>query len=136
LDFVCGQPDRHAQNVMVDPDGEVRLIDAGSAFAGANFNPAFDKNSFVPYYLRAWAPEEGFNGMSPAERLRYLPRVAPHVREDLTRWLDGLDAGMLEAMLREYGIQPGPTMDRLRRLKDMAKLSGPDEAINRLWVTE
>jgi hypothetical protein len=63
LDFVLGNPDRHAGNLMVRDD-DVKLIDHGSAFAGTAFDPANDKYSFTPYYLRAWSDGK-FSTMSP-----------------------------------------------------------------------
>jgi GNAT superfamily N-acetyltransferase len=55
LDYVLGNPDRHSQNIMVDPDNKsVKLIDHGSALAGPSFDPSEDSNSFIPFYLRAW----------------------------------------------------------------------------------
>ncbi len=52
LDYVLGNPDRNSGNVMFC-QGEVKLIDHGSALAGIDFKPAHDKFSFVPFYLRA-----------------------------------------------------------------------------------
>ena len=47
--LVAGSPDSHGSNLLVGPAPEhyVALIDHGSAFAGPDFNPGRDKNSFV-----------------------------------------------------------------------------------------
>jgi 8-oxo-dGTP pyrophosphatase MutT (NUDIX family) len=134
LDYLLGNPDRHAQNLMMSsgPNPDISLIDHGSAFAGINFDPARDHDSFVPFYLRAWTGKS-FNGMDVREKLSYMPKVGPAVQQDLRRWLDGIHADDLAVIMHRYGINPQPTLDRLAKLKG---IDGPvDEAINRLWVT-
>lgn len=135
IDYVLGNPDRHAQNIMVGPQQEIKLIDHGSAFAGEGFNPAFDRNSFVPFYLRAWGPEEGFNGLSVQERLRYLPVPHQQGEDKLRAWLDALDDTALEAILTQYGIDPEPSLERFIKLRTMAETARVCDSINRCWVT-
>lgn len=134
LDFLLGNPDRHAQNLMMSsgPNPDVSLIDHGSAFAGINFDPARDHDSFVPFYLRAWTGRK-FNSMDVAEKLSYMPKVGPTVAQDLRRWLDGIHGDDLASILHRYGINPQPTLDRLAKLK--AQEGSVDEIINKLWVT-
>ncbi len=134
-DYILGQPDRHGQNVMVDKDGTVKLIDEGSAFAGNEFDPGLDKNSFVPYYLRAWHVDPSFNKLSVDEKLRYMPRVGQTVARSLREWVDTLSASSLGELLQRYEIDPGPTLDRLARVKSAAASNHLDHAINHLWVT-
>ncbi len=133
LDYVLGQPDRHGMNMMAGPRGDVWLIDHGSALAGRDFDPAKDKNSFIPYYLRAWVPRGlNFNTLSAEDRLRYMPRLGPDGRQTVAVWLHGLHAEDLEAVLTRYGIDPGPCLERLARLKSRP---GPvDDVLVRTWL--
>lgn len=132
LDFVLGNPDRHGMNLMMSPEGELKLIDHGSAFAGIDFDPSRDENSFVPFYLRAWAPAR-FNALSAGEKLKLMPTVSHNVEKLLRRWVAALDAQALGSLLQEYGIDPEPSLARLERVRNS---EGPiDQAMNRLWVT-
>jgi hypothetical protein len=133
IDFILGNPDRHGQNLMVSEDDSIKLIDHGSAFAGTEFDPAHDQNSFVPFYLRAWVPQKKFNKMPASEKLRVMPTVNVHVRETLKAWVDGLDGSQLADILAKYGIDSSACLARLNRVKALA--ADIDEAINRLWVT-
>lgn len=135
LDFVLGNPDRHGDNLMIDEDDKtLGLIDHGSAFAGDHFDPAFDKYSFVPFYLRAWNPDS-FNRVSPSEKLKRMPTVSNQIKQELRAWLDGLHADALQGTLERYGIDPQSSVKRLAKLKVMASRMAVDDAINRLWVT-
>lgn len=135
LDYVLGNPDRHGDNLMVSEDGNLlALIDHGSAFAGKDFDPAYDKNSFVPFYLRRWAGPK-FNQLSMPEKLRRMPTVSKGTQEELKAWLNGIHADQLEGLLIRFGIDPAPTLARLAKLKAMADTMPVDEAIDRLWVT-
>lgn len=133
LDFVLGNPDRHANNLMIHGD-DVKLIDHGSAMAGPAFDPAHDQYSFVPYYLRAWAPTK-FSKLSADEKLKYMPRVGRHAEEGLRGWLDSIHAEDLDRVLHRYGVDPEPAKARLAKLKAMATQGPVDLAINQLWVT-
>lgn len=135
LDYVLGNPDRHGQNVMVDGD-DVRLIDHGSAFAGPAFDPANDKKSFVPYYLRAWAPQgQSYNQLPVEDKLKWLPRVPESVEKHLRAWLGSLTPGVLEAICSRYGIDAQFDLARLAKLKEAAAAAPVDAAVNALWVT-
>ena len=126
VDAVLGNADSHANNLLVNNEGDVRLIDHGSAFAGPDFDPANDKNSFVPAYLREWAPhEKNFHSLSSEEKLSYLPHVETKVNVRLAAWIAGLSSGLLESLLLRYGINPGPTLARLAKLKEMAARGPP-----------
>lgn len=134
LDAVCGNPDRHGANEMMNPDKEFRLIDHGSAFAGDGFAPAIDQDSFIPYYLRVWAPQKAFNKMTPEGKLHFLPRVSSSVANMLLGWLQRLSEDELAAELQRYGIEPEPALTRLRHFKGVSEQGLPvDEAVNRFW---
>lgn len=138
MDFVLGNPDRHADNLMLSPDRDLlALIDHGSAFAGPHFDPARDANSFVPFYLRAWAPMDNtrFNKLRVEQKLRYMPTVSAHMKDELRTWLNDIHADHLEGICHRFGIPPQPQLDRLAKVKVLASSMGVDEAINRLWVT-
>ena len=134
LDAVLGNPDGHAGNLMVRArDGDVKLIDHGSSFAGRGFDPAHDQDSFTPYYLRAWAPA-GFRDLPEEEQLRSMPRSPRSVEEDLRGWLGGLRGEDLDRVLLRYGVDPAPCRERLAKLEVLAAQYPVDEAVNRFWV--
>jgi hypothetical protein len=134
LDAVLGNGDSHGQNLMFDDSGDVKLIDHGSAFAGPSFDPANDKNSFIPYYLRAWAPPDvNFTALHPEDKLRYMPRVPAAVARRISSWVMELDANALEAICCRYGVDPRPTLSRIAHLKAACSRMPADEAINRFW---
>ncbi len=139
VDFVLGNPDRHANNLMSDSDeppgqADVKLIDQGSAMAGPDFDPAHDQNSFVPYYLRAWAPI-AFNRLTTEEKVRVMPRLSSQSEAELRGWIDGLHADDLQLILVRYGVSPGPALARLAKLKALSAEFSSDEAVDKLWVT-
>lgn len=131
---VLGESDGHSNNVMVDGEGHVKLIDHGAAFAGPDFDPGNDQNSFIPAILRAWAPT-AFSKLSPEDKLRYLPRVSAGIAEQLKSWVNGLHAEELEHTLLGYGIDPSATLTRFHRLKAAVIDQPLDAAVNRFWVT-
>lgn len=135
LEYVCGNPDSHGTNLLVNHEKlEVKLIDHGSAFAGSEFDPGHDKASFVPCYLRAWAPIR-FNRLSLESKLAHMPEVSPSVRTRLKKWVEGLDVHQLESILSRYGIDPAPTLARLAKVKEETAELPVDVVVNRLWVT-
>ena len=134
LDAVLGNPDRHADNILVsENDKMAALIDHGSAFAGESFAPAYDKNSFVPYYLRAWAGPK-FNSMPTEKKLAAMPEAPNDVRDELKSWLDGLDEAKMQGICHRFGINPEPSLKRLERIKRLAEVMPVDQAANRFWV--
>jgi hypothetical protein len=138
IDYVLGNPDRHANNMMADSEepagqADVKLIDQGSAMAGRDFDPAHDRNSFVPFYLRAWAPL-AFNHLSVDEKLHVMPQLHGETEADLRGWIDGLHAHDLHVLLTRYGINPDPAVARLAKLKMLVAEYPADEAVNRVWV--
>ncbi len=134
LFFVLAETDGHAQNCMLNAENDVQFIDHGAAFAGPDFDPAHDRNSFVPCFLRQWAPK-AFNGLSVEQKLEYMPKVNTRIRAELKAWLDSLHADALEHTLYRYGIDPSACLARLAKVKTLATEMPVDLAINRLWVT-
>jgi hypothetical protein len=132
LDFVLGNPDRHAQNLMVK-DEDVKLIDHGSAMAGEAFDPAHDRNSFTPFYLRAWASGK-FSVMDAQAKLKTMPRLGRDAEQRVRAWFDGLHGEDLDKVLLRYGVNPAPARERLAKLKAMSVSMPIDEAINKVWV--
>jgi hypothetical protein len=131
-DYLIGNPDRHGDNVMRRDDNVV-LIDEGSALAGASFDPARDKNTFVPYYLRVWS-DPAWDRLTAEEKLRSMPRVSADVRKQLVEWLTGISHKDVDRVLLSYGVDPGPALMRLGALH-WALMSMPaDLAINGQWV--
>lgn len=133
LDFILGNPDRHGQNIMISKEGKLMLIDHGSAFAGSDFDPAYDQNSFIPYYLRAWTPEKvNFNRLTRQEKLKYMPVLAKDAKDAFLSWIRGLHEHVIEETLTKYGIDPGPALYRLGQIKMAAE--DKDLAILQLWA--
>lgn len=135
LDAILGNPDRHARNIMAGPRGEIMLIDHGSAFAGSDFDPAGDRDSFVPYYLRAWYPNVNFNRIDASERLQLMPRVDQQTADVLKIWLENILPVQIERILKDYGINPEPVLERLEQLRFAIKAKPVDQAINEFWAT-
>lgn len=156
LDLVLGNADDHMGNALtesvlpnrerhyhheplrteVTPDRRpVALIDHGSAFSGPAFNPAHDQSSFVPGFLRAWAPHVNFNALPQEEKLRFLPRVDRDTERKLKTWLGSLDLEGMTSICVRYGINPKPQLDRMTKLRALAANDSADLAINKLWCT-
>jgi hypothetical protein len=132
LDFVLGNPDRHAQNIMVDKHGHIRLIDHGSAFAGPSFSPAHDKNSFVPYYLR-FRYGGNFNTLPMKGKMEAMPRLNQEQERAFKLWLEQIDKHRLTQTLQSYGINPKPALARLAQLQ-LNEGEPADVTVNRAWA--
>lgn len=117
IDYLLGQPDRHAGNIMMDNAFNVKLIDHGSAFAGIAFDPAGDSKSFVPYYLRVFSPRK-FTMLTPSERLKTLPFLSKFDDDLLKYWLDDLSEGKILNLYNEYGINSEPFIERLKIIRN------------------
>lgn len=136
LDYILGNVDRHGQNEMISPEDNIKLIDHGSAFAGPDFDPGKDKNSFIPYYLRAHVGPEQWRTMTGEEKLHAMVTVGPRIEDELKAWLSSLDGQAATGTMVKYGVDPGPTIQRLARVKGLLGKSGSlSENINRLWLT-
>lgn len=132
IDYILGNPDRNSGNVMFC-NGEVRLIDHGSAFAGVDFKPGHDKFSFVPFYLRALAAGD-FNKLSPEQKLRSLPRLSAVLEGEFKHWLISLDSGLMSKLLIINGVDPVASLARLELLKDALDYQPADLAVLSNWV--
>lgn len=130
FDWVIGQTDRHAGNVMLNGQGELRLIDQGSALAGPKFDPGNDPNSFTPYYLRAWAPK-GFTKLNKHEKFQYLPKLTPEIDVQIKSWIKNVQYIKLQHLLAEYSIPEHVFLARLKLFQDH---QGPLWLfVNKLW---
>jgi hypothetical protein len=135
LDGVLASVDRHGNNLMINDEGHVALIDHGSSFAGFSFNPGNDDNSFVPYYLRVWGPDKGWNKMSKDQQLASLPRLPDAMDEVLKKGVLRLDIHDLSEVLLRYGINPAPSVARLKKVQSFAeKPSNLSVGLNRMWT--
>ena len=136
LDYVAGNPDRHGNNLMVGPADEgnkVGLIDHGSAFAGPSFDPGNDQDSFVPYYLRAWAGP-GFHGLAREEQLNQMPVLSGEADDSLREWVDSINPAELEQVLIQYGLDPGPAKARLAKIQSDPIADNMSRHINQCWL--
>ena len=132
MDYILGNPDRNAGNIMAS-NTVIKLIDHGSAFAGASFNPPLDKYSFIPYYLRAVCPS-GFSTMLISDKLRYMPRMKPEDNERVKEWLVKLDPNLLKTVIEGYGIDSSPELQRLAKLQESCQTQPADLAILSAWI--
>lgn len=130
LDYVLGNPDRHGSNILVDPDtGKMVLIDHSSAFAGENFNPGKDVNSFVPFYLRFNAPNN-FQTLSAADKYKLMSRPTAKDEERFKAWLRSFNRVLFYDAVGRYGIPTEPIRQRF----EMVIASGnPVDYVNRMW---
>jgi hypothetical protein len=132
LDYILGNPDRHAQNIMVGDNGHVVLIDHGSAFAGSDFSPGTDENSFVPFYLR-YATSK-FNTLNVQQKLQTMPSLDFRTEENLYKWIQSISSESVRDILLKYGIDPTET---LKRIKIVQELPRPiDQSLNKLWLSK
>jgi hypothetical protein len=131
LDFVGGNPDRNAGNLMASGD-TVKLIDHGSTFAGAHFDPAKDGISFTPYYLRPGV--KGFQDLTAEQKLRVMPRLTHQNEHEFKKWLSALIPSTLTQCLTQYGIESSPSLARLRRLQEATAYQSADLAVLSAWV--
>lgn len=134
VDWVFGNTDRHANNIMVNEDqSDLKLIDHGSAFAGAHFDPAHDSKSFVPFYLRAWAQDKNWAELNAEEREDEIPRMNAKDTEDFGKWIDSINEAEIAQIMQQYGIHPEASMARLQKIKAVAPELRADVLIG-LWV--
>lgn len=116
LDWILGNADRHANNIMIKGD-TIKLIDHGTTFAGIDFDPAFDlKKSFIPFYLRAWS-RFNFTQLEPKDRLAQMPTMDHEVNQKFGQWIESLPEDKFRQVMEQYGINPEPSLMRLRDLK-------------------
>ncbi len=132
FDYIIGQTDRHAGNIMTR-GADIKLIDHGAAFAGPDFNPALDQMSFVPFYLRALAPAN-FGDLPPGDKLKALPRIGASAESNLRKWLGSIDTAKLISALQGFGVDPDPSISRLRSLQAACGHTPADLAVNGAWV--
>lgn len=131
MDWIMGNPDRHANNLMISEDhSDLKLIDHGSAFAGPSFDPAHDPKSFTPFYLRAWTARN-WSEMSDEERLDEMPRLNSQMADEFSKWLADINEAEITQILGSYGLNPHPTMDRLKALKSA---ENPAEQLMENWA--
>lgn len=130
IDMFLGNPDRHDSNIMANSDGRVVLIDQGSAMAGRKFNPAKDPNSFVPYYLRVWGPDD-FMKLHSIEKLKALPKLSLDIDNQLKDWIKSINIQKVFEVFDEYKINKEPFIERFNMI---ANYPGPVYiALNRFW---
>ena len=133
IDYVLGNPDRHAANEMIEPKGQIRLIDHGAAFAGVHFAPGTDTDSFVPFYLRYLAGDN-FYEMDEEQKLESMPHLPDADDRVLAQWIRDLDSGSLRHLLMKFGINPDPSLARLKKIQDLETDESVSGQLNRLWL--
>jgi hypothetical protein len=132
LYWILGETDAHSSNIMYSKeDQRCVLIDHGASMAGVNFNPAFDENSYIPFFLRAFAGNK-FKTMSPVEKAAVMPRCPDSIEALLEQWVESLSSQKIAAILRKYEIDSTPMLARLNQIKNAPKPLW--QSINRLWA--
>lgn len=117
MDYILGQTDRHAGNLMMDEGFRVRFIDAGSSFAGPSFNPDLDPKSWVPFYLRVLSPRK-WSTLTQKEKFNFLPKLSADADRHLKGWIDSLDIDRIVELLNIYQLKAEFVVDRIEKLKD------------------
>ncbi len=134
VDFILGNPDRHAGNILINKEGDIKLIDHGSTFAGPSFDPANDSKSFIPAYLRAWY-SDNFIKLTPEQRLSHMPSCPRQAEESYDVWLDSITVEDISKLLDEYGIIDRASIQRFETLRGIPH-SERIESLLRFWAGE
>lgn len=129
--YVLGDADSHGNNVLTD-GSSIKLIDHGSSFGDMQFDPAHEKNVFVPYIMRAW----GFkDSMSPDDKYMAMPKIdSEEVEQKVRHWLMSLSKYDMIDLMKKFFLDPQPAVERLEKLQNLAKTMTVDAAINLLWT--
>jgi hypothetical protein len=131
LEWVLGAVDSHSNNILMAPDGSIALLDHGSTFAGESFNPAQDMSSYIPFYLR-YRVDKGFKKLDAEERLHKIITVDHRIDDFLKQWLSRIDVNKIAQIIKEFGINPEPS---IKRLQDLKNHEGPiSDYVNYLWT--
>lgn len=135
-DFILGNVDRHGRNLMYSKqdNNKVMLIDHGSSLAGNGFSPWNDKNSFIPFYLRAWS-DKPFSKLSTNLKLQVMPRVNRQVEKSIREWLNEINPSAISNKLQEFSVDAQPVLNRLQKIKLAITDEPVDAVINRFWVS-
>jgi hypothetical protein len=131
IDYVLGNTDRHSGNLMVSDESDgfkVSLIDHGTSFAGNSFGPGIDEETWVPYYLRAWAPN--WSKLTLEQKLSRAPKLPSD--KDVFHWVLGIDPTKIAAIMQRYGIESSAVLARLEKLKNCKENFG--KFITELWL--
>lgn len=130
--FILGDGDSHGRNVMVKND-KIYLIDHGSAFADYNFDPSTDENIFIPYILRLGRIKDSMSDEQKIEKMPYID--CPEVKKAVETWLFSIDKNKMINILNNFDINPGPFVERLKKLQNRVLAGGSiDQIINEAWV--
>lgn len=130
IDWVLGNVDRHSGNILVAPGRAVYLIDHGSTLAGQNFAPATDPSSFVPFYLRAWAPQ--WKTMTTDARRKAMPDGTPGLHVAFRHWVR--DVFTTDRLAPVQELAPDAYAAVLARLKDLQASEDPLDHLLDLWA--
>lgn len=130
--YILGDGDSHGRNVMSD-GFFIKLIDHGSAFADEKFNPVTDQNIFIPYILRAGRMDDN---ISKEDKLQKMPKIdSLGAKDELRSWILSLNSDKLAQKLNNYGIDPKPSIDRLKKLQKLvSEGTESDLAVNQVWT--
>lgn len=130
IDWVLGNVDRHSGNILVAPGRAVYLIDHGSTLAGAHFSPASDPSSFVPFYLRAWAPQ--WKTLSADQRRKAMPEGTKGLHIAFRHWIR--DVFTVDRLAPVKNLAPDAYQAVLSRLNDMQESEDPLDHLLDLWA--
>lgn len=133
--YLLGEADAHGGNCMVNTkNNSFFLIDHGSSFAlEPFFDPGSNKSTFIPFFLR-YNVMEGFNKLSPEDKLKALPRIHPIVEKDLRHWFNSLNLNIIKEAIKTYNIGTKSVEARYEMIKVRAMEEPMDLTINQLWT--
>lgn len=134
LDAICGNVDRHAGNYLVGPQGQIRLIDGGSAFASDTFDPHNDKAVFTPFAIRYQVPN--WSKLTVQQKLSSMIDVSPDVDNNIRHFVSEIDKDQVRRAIEDQGLDAEPSLKRLYRLQRVAlDCSRPFHLyVNEFWV--
>jgi len=129
--YILGDADSHGNNVLTD-GSSIKMIDHGSSFADMTFDPAHEKNVFVPYILRMWGYKDS---MSPEEKFQHMPKIdSQEVELNVKHWLQSLNKYDMIDIMNKFYIDPKPVVERLTKLQEAANDNPVDSVINAAWT--
>lgn len=133
LDFIAGNPDRHAGNLLMNnTTGDIKLIDHGSSMCGKDFSPNNDYYSFVAYYLR-FTTSGGYYYFSKNPLINKMPQVPEDTDRELARWAMSIDTNALSDLLTDHGFDPETFVNRLELVQNLENNLNFSNYINKLW---
>jgi hypothetical protein len=130
LDYVLGNPDRTADHVFHVEMSDINAIEPAAGCLGVL--PFGGSGTFVPAYMRCWAPEPWYDLSLEAKWSRWPSTSMMEPR--LKSWLMDLSVQALREVCAATGLPSDPAVLRLEKLKADAQNDSFDLAIRNAWL--